>query len=357
MVILYTHYGGHMKQLFIDELITENGFKPHRDTVVFKMSDSEDWVTLSHHGEDPYWLYPIERLPFKWCWFEFATGVNSTYGFYLFEEHVIEGDQFQDDVSDLKIKIQDNPSAYDVDFAQYILSRPDVVTAKRPDELICTGLIFHKSNVDKNFVYISPSMTFYFPNDWWQGADDRPVTTEVGLFSSASRFLSRDGNHWTYHGDRFPDINRNRFKDQFENISIDQVLLIDTEPYEGVTDDWLTQKLSYELIRMLQPFTDKNQPIEFVTHSRQVRRQTKRKTGKEPSPYFTVIDTTKPRKQYTSSNRGNGASKQIHRVRGHFRHVDGHPLKQFNGTRFISPHVRGGKGELKRSQYRVVLPE
>jgi hypothetical protein len=104
---------------------------------------------------------------------------------------------------------------------------------------------------------------------------------------------------------------------------------------------------------------NKKCPVELITHSRGIRRNIKRKTGKEPSPYFMLkIDSTKPEKRYKPSGRKTGIKQSQHIVRGHFRTVVDHPLKQFNGTFWIPSHMRGDKsrGETLKG-YTIVLPD
>lgn len=99
--------------------------------------------------------------------------------------------------------------------------------------------------------------------------------------------------------------------------------------------------------------------IELVTHPDNQIKRVKRKTGKEPSPYFLLrVDPTKPRKVYESSGNHTGQKNRAHIVRGHFRTTENHPIEQFNGTQWIPAHMRGDKNKgIVNKGYRIVLPE
>lgn len=102
-----------------------------------------------------------------------------------------------------------------------------------------------------------------------------------------------------------------------------------------------------------------------VEHPRKVAKKIEKRTGKAPSNYYrvlpTVTDIGPGAKQYKYSYKSNGNgthnSPREHLVRPHFRHVENHPLPQFNGTFYIPAHKRGSGGENGKSKqiYRVVL--
>jgi hypothetical protein len=100
--------------------------------------------------------------------------------------------------------------------------------------------------------------------------------------------------------------------------------------------------------------------IELVDYPRNYRRRMKHKHGKEPSPYFRIINPEQVRKVNTNDkpSQKTGIKMPLHTVRGHFRTVADHPLEWFNGTKWIPSHTRGDKklGELKK-HYRIRLPE
>ena len=104
--------------------------------------------------------------------------------------------------------------------------------------------------------------------------------------------------------------------------------------------------------------------LELVTMPRNYSRRMKRKTGKAPSPYFSIgIQVNKSRKKYTR-NRNKGLSKsnrQAHIVRGHFvRYTPDNPLfGKYTGTYWRSSHVRSlNKADqpVKARDYRIILP-
>lgn len=96
--------------------------------------------------------------------------------------------------------------------------------------------------------------------------------------------------------------------------------------------------------------------ISLVTQPRNRRRRIKRKTGMEPSPYFTVVKPGSDRLEYLPGGAGQGAGgkKREHIVRGHFRHVANHPRIP-DGTYWISSHIRGGGENAHKQGYRIVL--
>lgn len=100
-------------------------------------------------------------------------------------------------------------------------------------------------------------------------------------------------------------------------------------------------------------------PVELVTYKRQKRRYIARKTGKEPSPYFRLINVggVDRRIQYSDPLPPVKRNLPVHAVRGHIRHVEDHPLEQFNGTFFIPPHTRGQakNGHIDKRAYKIVL--
>lgn len=117
------------------------------------------------------------------------------------------------------------------------------------------------------------------------------------------------------------------------------------------------------LITAMQ-FMHQKHPVELVTYKRQRRRYIKRKTGKNPSPYFLLrIDPSKTetRIAYEEAPERNTHKKSnlpMHMVRGHFRHVNDHPIEHFNGTFWIPAHTRGNASNGKVDKgYRIVLPE
>lgn len=98
---------------------------------------------------------------------------------------------------------------------------------------------------------------------------------------------------------------------------------------------------------------------ELITHNRGVRRTTKRKTGKEPSPYFLLkVEPGKTQKRYASTSQKNQHKNRQHIVRGHFRYTADHPIASFNGTFWIPSHMRGNEsiGQVQKG-YRIVLPD
>lgn len=100
--------------------------------------------------------------------------------------------------------------------------------------------------------------------------------------------------------------------------------------------------------------------IELVDYNPKTRRLVKRKTGKEPSPYFRIIAPGQPQKRYKPNGQRPKQIKNmpIHTVRGHFRHTENHPIDHFNGTRWIAAHTRGDEklGKLVK-HYKIRLPE
>ena len=100
--------------------------------------------------------------------------------------------------------------------------------------------------------------------------------------------------------------------------------------------------------------------VELVDWPRNYRRRELRKKGKEPSPYFRIIAPGKPEKRYPSNGKksDNKIKLPLHTVRGHFRHVENHPLPQFNGTFWIPAHTRGDEkmGKLQK-HYKIRLPQ
>jgi hypothetical protein len=98
---------------------------------------------------------------------------------------------------------------------------------------------------------------------------------------------------------------------------------------------------------------------ELITHNRGTRRTTKRKTGKEPSPYFLLkVEPGKPQKRYAGNSSKSQHHNKQHIVRGHFRHTMNHPIEHLNGTRWIPSHMRGNEslGQVQKG-YRIVLPD
>jgi hypothetical protein len=88
-------------------------------------------------------------------------------------------------------------------------------------------------------------------------------------------------------------------------------------------------------------------------------RGVKKRTGKEPSPYFLLrVHPNKTRKTYPLSSRKHKHKNRQHIVRGHFRHTTNHPIAPFNGTFWIPSHMRGNEsiGQVQKG-YRIVLPD
>lgn len=100
--------------------------------------------------------------------------------------------------------------------------------------------------------------------------------------------------------------------------------------------------------------------VELVDYPRNYRRRELRKNGKEPSPYFRIVAPGKPVKKNVGQSVGTGNHIQLplHTVRGHFRHVENHPIEWFNGTFWIAAHTRGNEelGKLQ-AHYKIRLPE
>ncbi|PSN80988.1 hypothetical protein C8B47_03675 [filamentous cyanobacterium CCP4] len=97
--------------------------------------------------------------------------------------------------------------------------------------------------------------------------------------------------------------------------------------------------------------------IEEVEFPRNYRRRVQKKTGKTPSNHYRVRNIKRTRKRYQSSSNSAQAKRPEHLVRGHFRHVEDHPLEQFNGDWWIPAHTRGGESDKPKSKpiYRIEL--
>lgn len=290
-----------MKQLFIDSLINKMGFRPHPDTVV-----------IEHPGAP---IYPVEHmcdfdvLPFNYIWVEDqiladynkqdnATGVG---GIYIHKHPTLDGFWYIvcHEFKYGNIGFFASPPLYEP--MKPII--PNAILNEEPLEFGVGSTAY--SDVELRFAYTEKDHKKYFRHE------------EIHNLAKQFKPFWRDGE-------------KDYFLYSFAIQSARSII------YHIVND---------------------KPDIELVEHSRQVRRHIKRKTGKEPSPYFTLIDNSKPRKVYLHSNPSQGKTdRKIHRVRGHIRTVENHPIEWFNGTRFIPAHVRG-KGELSRSQYRVKLPE
>lgn len=97
--------------------------------------------------------------------------------------------------------------------------------------------------------------------------------------------------------------------------------------------------------------------IEEVEHPRNYRRRIERSTGKAPSNHYRVRKIKRTRKRYKASGNSSGNKRPEHLVRGHFRHVEDHPIAHFNGSWWIPAHTRGGNGDKPKGKpiYRVEL--
>lgn len=296
-----------MKQLLIDRVINETSFRPHPDTVVFKLDyDSMlwgDYWAYDHTGASEVRGYYPEtsplhhRLPFKYLWLEY-TEDGDTYGVYL-EESVVGN-----------------------------------------NTTVATGVVISCNN---NELVYSRTLFYTIPCVWDECDNNDDVVKLVQTIVSSSKPTLRTRNV----SERI-DIDTEsvyRLPNKFDYIRGIKYV------YKEI-DNIAMSPVIYSFLTMLSM----KQEIELVNYSRQVKRQIKRKTGKAPSPYFTIIDNSKPRKVYSSTPASTSTDRNIHRVRGHFRTTNDHPLDWFNGTKFIRPHIRG-IGELQRSQYKVVLKD
>lgn len=297
-----------MKQLLIDRVINETSFRPHPDTVVFKLNAdtmlwSYDWG-YNHTGASNIRGFSPEtspshpRFPFKYLWLEYTEGNDITLGIYL-EESVVG-----------------------------------------INTTVATGVVIV---LDDNELVYSKTLFYTIPCLWWEFNELGDFVEIVHTIESASK----------------PKLN---IRNASERIDVDveavHALPSKFDYIRGIEyvykeiDNIAMSPVIYSFLTMLSM----KQEIELVTYSRQVKRHIKRKTGKAPSPYFTIIDNSKPRKVYSGTPASTSTDRNIHRVRGHFRTTNDHPLDWFNGTKFIRPHIRG-IGELQRSQYKVVLKD
>ncbi|MEL7432334.1 MAG: hypothetical protein AAFN11_00145 [Chloroflexota bacterium] len=97
--------------------------------------------------------------------------------------------------------------------------------------------------------------------------------------------------------------------------------------------------------------------IEEVKLPRQYRRRIERKTGKKPSNHYHLRHIKNTRKRYQLTGSSSDSKRPQHLVRGHFRHVENHPIQHFNGDYWIPSHIRGGDKSTQKSKpvYRIEL--
>ncbi len=107
-------------------------------------------------------------------------------------------------------------------------------------------------------------------------------------------------------------------------------------------------------------FFHTSQEIELVDYSDIHKRIITRREGKEPSPYFRIINPEATQKRYEDDrpSHKSGIKMPFHIRRGHFRRVENHPIAHFNKTSFIEATTVGNKaqGTIKKG-YTIRLSE
>lgn len=124
-----------------------------------------------------------------------------------------------------------------------------------------------------------------------------------------------------------------------------------TISYDNLQEDVLFALLVFHIIH-------EGYEIEEVEFPRNYRRRHQAKQGKLPSNHYRIRSIKRTRKRYQPSGKTTGLKRPEHLVRGHFRHVENHPLQQFNGDWWIPAHNRGGNDSDKPKSkpiYRVEL--
>lgn len=125
----------------------------------------------------------------------------------------------------------------------------------------------------------------------------------------------------------------------------------ETITYENLNEDVVFAMLVFHVIH-------EGYDIEEVEFPRNYRRRHQKKTGKLPSNHYRVRHIKRTRKRYQATGNSSGNKRPEHLVRGHFRHVENHPIEHFNGDWWIPAHNRGGNHSDKPQSkpiYRVEL--
>ncbi len=134
---------------------------------------------------------------------------------------------------------------------------------------------------------------------------------------------------------------------------------VDPRILQGMPSDAIGSEVRQDLFEAMWAF-NQNTEIELVDYSDIHKRIITKRDGKKPSPYFLIINPEATQKRYEGNrpSHKSGIKMPFHRRRGHFRHVENHPIAHFNKTSFIQATTVGNKakGTILKG-YTIRLPE
>lgn len=151
---------------------------------------------------------------------------------------------------------------------------------------------------------------------------------------------------------------RNLAKQTMQQMAMASGAVLSDAELEGAISKFMLNPMANELTAACITTTihalaliHQRRDIEFVDYTRAERRRLKKKTDKNPSPYFRICPITPNKSQSRySDSQSTGRKNAVHTVRGHFRHYES------GRVTWVRSHLRGSKHHgISEKSYQIRL--